>query len=118
VSAGPDKARRREIARAWAERERHQGVFAVRCAATGEVWVAASRNLDTQQNGVWFMLRNGGHPNKAVQGAWDAHGEAAFSYEILETIADENLTPLGLADALKTRDRHWREALGARALVG
>jgi hypothetical protein len=113
-----DKARKREIARAYAERERVQGVFAVRCAASGEAWVSSSRNLDTQKNSVWFALRLGGHPNKAVQAAWNTHGEDAFSYEIVEELASESLTPMGLRDLMKTRERHWRGALGAAAPVG
>jgi hypothetical protein len=113
-----DKARKREIARAYAERERVQGVFAVRCTASGEVWVSSSRNLDTQQNGVWFMLRTGGHPNKAVQAAWNTHGEAAFAYEIVEALSSDSLTSMGLRDLMKTRERHWRDALGAGVLAG
>ena len=117
-SRAPDKARKKEIARAWAERRRFQGVFAVRCAASAEVWVSASRNLETEENKLWFILRSGGHPNKAVQAAWNAHGQDAFTYEIVEELSSESLTPMGLSDLLKTRERHWREALGAGALVG
>ena len=113
-----DKARKREIARAYAERTRVEGVFAVRCTASGEVWVSSSRNLDTQKNSVWFALRMGGHPNKAAQAAWRAHGEDAFSYEIVEALSSESLTPMGFRDLLKTRERHWRDSLGAGALVG
>ncbi len=118
MSGAPGKTRRKDIARAWTERKRVQGVFAVRCAPTGQVWVSANRNLDTKENSLWFSLRNGGHPNKAVQAAWNAHGGDAFSYEIVEEISDEGLTPVGFADRLKARERHWREALAATALVG
>jgi hypothetical protein len=118
MSQAPGKDRRKDIARAWIERPRSQGVFVVRCAATGQAWVASSPNLDTQQNSVWFSLRNGGHPNKAAQAAWTAHGPDAFTYEVLEQIEGADLTPLGLRDRLKTRAAHWREALGATALVG
>jgi len=118
MSAPPDKARRKAIAQAWSERERSQGVFAVRCLASGEVWTGVSRNLDRQQNSVWFSLRSGGHPNKAVQATWNAHGADAFTYEIVEEVSDEDLTPLGFSDLLKAREAHWREALGAGRLVG
>jgi hypothetical protein len=113
-----EKARKKEIARAWLERDRVQGVFAVRCAASGQAWVASTRNLDKQQNGVWFMLRQGGHPNPAVQAAWREHGEGAFIYEILETLDEGDSTRTGFADRLKARERHWREVLGAGALTG
>lgn len=113
-----DKSRKKEIARAYAERKRVQGVFAVRCPPTGEVWVSSSRNLDTQKNGVWFGLRAGRHPNKALQAAWDAHGEEAFTYEIVEELSDENLTPMGFSDLLKARERDWCDVLSAFSLVG
>ena len=117
MSGAPDKARKKEIAQAWAERKRSQGVFAVRCAASGEVWVDASKNLDSQKNSIWFSLRMGGHRNKAAQAAWNAHGEETFSYDVLEEVADETLTPMGVRDLLKTRERHWREQLGAASLL-
>jgi len=118
MNAGPDKARKKELARSWAERRRSQGVFAVRCPPSGQVWVASSPNLDTQQNGVWFMLKTGGHPNKEAQAAWNTHGAEAFVYEVLEEIDTEELTPLGVRDRLKARQAHWQEKLGAGKLVG
>jgi hypothetical protein len=113
-----DKARKKEIARAYAERNRTQGVFAVRCVLSGEVWISSTRNLDTQKNSVWFALRMGGHPNKAVQAAWNTHGEAAFTYEIVEELSDEDLTPMGFRDLMRVRERDWREVLGGGALIG
>ncbi len=113
-----ERSRKKEITRAWAGRDRRQGVFAVRCLASGELWVSTTRNLESQRNGVWFALRQGGHPNKAVQAAWNAHGEANFSYEVLEELSEEGSTAAGFSDRLKDRGRHWREALGAARLVG
>jgi hypothetical protein len=53
-----------------------------------------------------------------MQAAWVAHGEAVFSFEALERLDDEELTPLGRADLIKTRERHWLAALGAKKAVG
>lgn len=114
-----DKQTRRDLMRDYKERKATLGVFAVRCVATGEVWTAGSRNVDAQQNSLWFGLRNGGHINRDMQAAWTANGgEAGFTFEILERIEDEVLTPLGLADRLKARERHWLEALGAKKAKG
>ena len=109
-----DKSRRKEIVRTYKERIPQQGIFAVRCA--GRIWVSASRHLDTQQNGLWFQLRQGGHPNTALQAAWKSHGEAAFTFEVLEEVKDEN--PLLIVSLLKEREKHWRTALGADKVVG
>jgi hypothetical protein len=109
-----DKARHKEIARDYKERTPRQGIFAVRGA--GRTWVSASRHLDTQQNGLWFQLRQGGLPNVELQAAWKAHGEAAFVFEALEDVTDEN--PLLIDSLLKEREKHWRTKLGADKALG
>lgn len=113
-----DNARRRQAARDFKERKSTAGVYAVRCAPTGEVWVAGSRNIEAQQNSLWFGLRAGGHPNKTLQAAWAVHGAEAFGFEVLERIEGEELTPPGLADLVKARELHWRTTLGAARAVG
>jgi len=113
-----DKSSRREAIRDYKERPVSRGVFAVRCLPTGQVWVAASRNLGQQQNSIWFGLKAGGYVNREAQAAWTAHGEAAFAYEVLETFDDEDMSPIGRADLAKARLVHWLAALGAKKLVG
>jgi len=113
-----DKQSRRQVIREYRERKIAQGIFAVRCSVTGEAWVGRSRNLGQQQNGIWFGLRQGGHPNPKLRAAWAAHGEAAFTFEVLEIIDDEGLSAYGRDNLLKDRDRHWRDALGATKIVG
>ena len=54
-----DKSRRKELMQQYADRGPQTGVFAVRNAATGEVWVGQSKNIDKQQNGLWARLRGG-----------------------------------------------------------
>ena len=113
-----DKQTRRQAVSDYKERKVSKGIFAVRCVATGEAWVGKSRNLEQQQNGIWFGLRQGGHPNPALRAAWAAHGEAAFSFEVLEAIDDEGLSAYGRDSLLKDRAAHWRSELGATKIVG
>ena len=113
-----DKQSRRQVVRDYKERKVSQGIFAVRCAVSGEVWVGQSRNLEQQQNGIWFGLRQGGHPNPTLNAAWAAYGEAAFAFEVLEAITDEELSAYERANRLKDRDAHWRAQLGAPKIVG
>lgn len=110
--------RKKELIRAYKEKKSSPGIYALRCATTGEVWVAPSRNLDAQQNGIWFTLRMGMHPNKALQAVWNAQGEASFAYEIVERVEDEDLTGYLLDSILKERLQHWRATLGAGLAVG
>ena len=111
-----ENARRKELTRAYADRDRQQGVCAVRCKPTGEVWVAGTRNLDTHQNQVFFTLRHGGSMNRGLQAAWKEHGPEAFEYEVVEKLSEEGMTRQGFNDLLKERARHWIGALGASAL--
>jgi hypothetical protein len=81
-----------------------QGVFAVRCAPTGHAWVGASRNLDATRNGIWFVLRIGSHRDAALQADWQAHGEEAFRFDVLEEL-DADVSPLLVTNLLKAKMR-------------
>ena len=106
---------RKAAVAAYKERKTAAGIYAIRCSSTGEVWVGRSQHIDTHRNGLWFSLRLGSYPNPALLAAWRASGEAAFSFEVLERLADE-AEPYMRQALLKERLAHWRGALGA-ALV-
>jgi hypothetical protein len=65
-------AARKEAIRMFKEQKPLRGAFAVRCTATGRVWAGSSGNLDAARNRFWFCLRNGSHPDKALQNEWNA----------------------------------------------
>jgi len=109
------KEERKEVARKFKERKPLLGVFAVRCTATGRVWVGASRNLDATRNGSWFCLRNGSYHDQALQEEWNANGEPMFQYEVLEKL-DGDVLPLGIGDLLKEKRNYWIAQLSARPL--
>lgn len=109
-------SRKRDLIREYKERETRQGIVAVRCAASEGAWVAASRNLHTQQNSIWFQLKMGTHTNKALQGAWNSHGAGAFRFEVLEEIKPDN--PLLIPALLKERLAAWLAKSGMQKLAG
>lgn len=108
-----NRDRKRELTAAYRERKARPGVFAVRCAAGGQVWVGSSRELLNRQNGIWFSLRQGSSLNRTMQQAWRDHGEAAFVYEELQVIDGEGLSTWSLDQALKDAAAAWREQLAA-----
>ena len=107
---------RKALVRDYRDRKVEAGIYAVRCAASGETWVGATPDLSIRQNRLSFGLRQGSHPERSLQAAWTAHGEAAFSYEPLEAIDDEALGPIGKSSLLKERRAAWIESLGAKGL--
>ena len=110
------KIARKEAVKEFKARKVARGVYAVRCAATGQVWVESSPNLDASRNGVWFCLRHGNHHNKALQSEWNSHGADAFQFEILQQL-DEDVAELAVKDVLKERKRHWVAQLAAHPIT-
>jgi hypothetical protein len=109
------KESRKESVRKFKEQKPLLGAYAVRCAATGRAWVGVSRNLDATRNGCWFMLRGGLHQSKTMQSDWNAHGESAFEYEILDG-TDEAIDALLIDRMLKEKKIVWVAQLGAQSL--
>lgn len=110
------KEQRKEAINKFKERKPVLGVFAVRCTASGRVWVGASRNLDASKNSTWFGLRHSGHQDKGLQAEWDAFGEDAFRYEVLERL-DDDVPALLVWDVLKERKQRWMTRLNAPGLL-
>ena len=109
------KQDRKSAIREYKERKTQRGIFAVRCTKTGRAWVELAPNLEAAQNAEFFQLRLGSHRNTDLQAEWNAQGADAFHYEVLETLADD-LSPLALKDALKSRKEHWVNTLEAQRL--
>jgi hypothetical protein len=101
---------------AYRERKSVAGIYAVRCEATGQVWVGHTPTLDTVQNRIWFMLRQKGHPDATLQRAWNERNGAGFAFEELERVKEDDLSYTG-DSALKERAATWRAKLGALPLM-
>src|ERR1700743_2827977 len=101
-----DRQARKAATAAYKERKPAFGVFAVICNATGQAWVGHSRHVDTQKNGLWFTLRHGGSPHRALDAAWREHGEGEFRFEELERLR-EDFPALSALDELKRRQALW-----------
>lgn len=110
-----DRTSRKAAIAAYKKRERQPGIFAVRCTAAEQTWVGRAHDLARVQTRLWFGLRHDGRHHPAMQDAWNAHGETAFTFEIVEAIDDEELDFV-LEAKLKDRLAFWRESLSAKAI--
>jgi hypothetical protein len=114
--ADPAMTSRKDAIREYKERPPNRGIFAIRRLATDRAWVGSSLNLDATRNRTWFALRMGQHHDRPLQAEWHAHGEAAFQYDVLETLKDD-VVPMAIADLLKEKTREWAARLGAPTLL-
>ncbi|MBV8474734.1 MAG: GIY-YIG nuclease family protein [Hyphomicrobiales bacterium] len=108
-------AERRAARAAYKERKSVSGVYAVRCAPCGEVWVGQTRDVEKIWNRIVFSLRGKVIRHRTMQAAWDSHGAEAFDFEVLERLEDEALD-FALRSALDERTAVWRERLKAEAI--
>jgi hypothetical protein len=107
-------ARKRELLRQYKDNLPAAGVYAIRCAASGFIVVNAAMNVAGAINRERFQLRLNGHRNKALQREWNAHGEAAFSFETIDVLKRRaDSTEAQQRDDLAALLAMWREELGA-----
>jgi hypothetical protein len=116
TSVNSPKSTRKEAIDEYKARKPHRGIFAVRCEASGRVWVGAAPNLEAAKNGAWFTLRIGSHRDAALQAEWRAHGEDAFRFEVLEEL-DDDVPAMLLRDVLKEKKASWAQRTGGGVLL-
>ena len=112
----PSSEFKKEAIRRFKEQKPNAGVFAIRCTVSGQAWVGGSKNLDAAKNSCWFQLRNRLHREKSLQQEWDAQGESAFEYEILDRLQDD-VHALEIDDLLKNKKCNWAAQLNAQQLL-
>jgi hypothetical protein len=106
---------RKAVLAAYKERKAAAGIYGVRCATTGQHWVGRAPNLATIRNRVWFALRQSASPHRALQQAWNAHGEQDFTFVELERLGEEASDYIKDAN-LKDRLAFWQAQLNALAI--
>jgi hypothetical protein len=104
---------RKEAIAEYKNRKTPRGTYAVRFADEGPAWVDATPDLDAARNHTLAALRMGAHRNKELQAEWNARGESAFRYEVLEKLEDD-LAPMAWKDLLKDKKKEWVARLSAQ----
>ena len=106
---------RKAAVAAYKERKAQPGIYAVRCAATGQVWAGGAPDLATIWNRISFMLRQNAVTPASLQQAWRVHGIDSLSFEIVEEMDPDDLT-YARDRTLRERRDVWCKTLGAEAI--
>ena len=104
---------RKEAIRAYKEARRPMGVFQVRNTVTGKVYVGTSVDLPSILNRHRAQLRLAAHADRALQADWNALGESAFGFDVLDTLEAPDEPGYDPADDLRTLEDLWRGKLAA-----
>ena len=67
------------------------GIYSITNSVNGKRNIGQSKDIRNRWNGHRGQLRNGVHPNRHLQAAWDKYGETAFVFEVLEQCRQEDL---------------------------
>ncbi|MDD5309762.1 MAG: GIY-YIG nuclease family protein [Deltaproteobacteria bacterium] len=103
---------RSDIKREYKETPKQAGVFAIRNTVNGKVYMGSSLNLHGPLNKHRFTLKMGSHRNTALQADWNAYGEDAFTFEILEVVKETSEPGFCVDDELTLLEQIWIEKQG------
>src|SRR5262249_14739876 len=92
---------RSELKRQYKESEPQAGIFQIKNAMTGRVFLGSSLNLHGPLNKHRFMLKIGAHPCARLQKDWNLYGPEAFSFEVLAVVEKKDEPGFSVEDALK-----------------
>jgi len=76
---------RKKLLTEWKAHPPVSGVYEI-ATKSGGSFLGRSRNLTAIRNRHWFQLELGTHPEKALQTAWNAEGEAGFRFIIVSEL--------------------------------
>ncbi|WP_372812927.1 DUF2087 domain-containing protein [Paenibacillus sp.] len=80
------KERRKELVRAYQEKEQQIGVFRFVNGKNGKALVGASKNLEAMERRLPFELKMGASRNVQLQKDWNEADEGDFTFEVLERL--------------------------------
>ncbi|WP_019587681.1 GIY-YIG nuclease family protein [Deinococcus apachensis] len=90
------------------------GVYRILHLPSGRTLLGASPHAQGMLNRLRFQFTLGSFPGKTLQGDWNADGEAAFRFEILDVLAPDANGEVGDADLAELLNL-WEERLALPA---
>jgi hypothetical protein len=103
-------AARRQISRDARDAFPPMGVFAILNQATGQVLIGSSRNAPGSLNRIQFELRQGTHPDKDLQQAWQ-RAPSHFVFKVLDLIKERPDAAFDYSAELRDMERLFRAEL-------
>src|SRR5262249_41507164 len=70
------------------------GVYTIVNAVTGDAYIGSSVDIPTRMSRHRALLATGRHYNSRLQAAWNAFGEDAFLFDVLEAVEEHALLVL------------------------
>lgn len=104
---------RRALIREYKDTPRTMGIGVVRNTISGKLLLLSGVDIQALLNRHRAQLRLSSHRNRALQEDWRAFGEAAFAFEVLDTLKPKDEPGYDPAADLAALADLWREKLGS-----
>ena len=102
---------RSELKRAYKEAKHPMGVYCIKNLQNDTVFVGFATDLQARINRHKAELSFGNHRNNELQKIWNALGESAFKFEVLDELAPEENTRTNPNEELKVLLDMWIQNL-------
>lgn len=87
------------------------GVFQIRNTQNNKIFVDSSTNINAKFNRHRLQLNFGNHPNAELLKDWKELGEAAFAFEIISELKEQDKANTDYAAELKVLEQMVMEEL-------
>lgn len=104
---------KRALRNQYKETKVPMGVFMIKNLVNGRIYIGAATNLDGAINRNRFELTLKTHRNKKLLHDWLEHGPDAFSFEVIDTVRQDDEPGTDYESELAAMREMWREEYGA-----
>lgn len=102
--------RKKQLRQEYKEYKPPMGVFAVVCKPTGKVYLGCAQDLKGTFNSIRFQLEMGRYIKRNLQQDWNACGQEAFDFQVLEELDyDKDESKTDYREDLKILREFWQE---------
>ena len=75
-----------EIKRTYKQSNRPMGVYRIKNSQNDKIYIGFAADLEARFNRHKAELKFGNHRNKELQNIWNAYGESALEFDILDVL--------------------------------
>jgi len=104
--------RKKELKLQYKQMKPPMGVYIIRFNLSKKCYIEATNDFRARFNSVKVKLESNFHPNRELQKAWNEHGEASFTFEILENLEyDKDESKNDYGDELSLLQMIWEDKM-------
>lgn len=111
LSTAPMSIDKKAATRQYKDTPRTAGVAVARNLANGKCFLFAGVDIPALINRHRTQLKFGGHPNKVLQGDWNAVGADQFAFEVVDTLPAPETADVDQRDDVAALEALWLEKL-------